>query len=64
MAIHSSVLDWQMPWTEEPSRRQSMGLQRDGHDLATEHYKTTAQYASKRKTSKTEVTPKWRSMRR
>ena len=25
MAIHSSVLAWGIPWTEEPGRRQSMG---------------------------------------
>ena len=27
----------EIPWTEEPSRLQSMGLQRVGHDLAIEH---------------------------
>ena len=26
------------PWTEEPGRLQSMGLQRVGHDLATNHH--------------------------
>ena len=26
-----------VPWTEELGRLQSMGLQRVGHDLATEH---------------------------
>ena len=25
MAIHSSILAWKMPWTEEPGRLQSMG---------------------------------------
>ena len=35
MATHSSVLAWKIPWTEEPSRLQSMGLQRVGHDWAT-----------------------------
>ena len=25
MATHSSVLAWKIPWTEEPSRLQSMG---------------------------------------
>ena len=25
MATHSSVLAWRIPWTEEPSRLQSMG---------------------------------------
>ena len=28
MAIHSSTIAWKIPWTQEPSRLQSMGLQR------------------------------------
>ena len=32
MATHSSILAWKIPWTEEPSRLQSMGSQRVGHD--------------------------------
>ena len=32
MAIHSSILAWRIPWTERPSRLQSTGLQRVGHD--------------------------------
>ena len=28
MATHSSVFVWRLPWTEEPGRLQSMGLQR------------------------------------
>ena len=28
MATHSSTLAWKIPWTEEPGRLQSMGLQR------------------------------------
>ena len=35
MAIHSSILAWKIPWTDEPGRLQSMGLQRVGHDWAT-----------------------------
>ena len=35
MAIHSSILAWRIPWTEKPSRLQSMGSQRVGHDWAT-----------------------------
>ena len=27
MATHSSVLAWEIPWTEEPGRLQTMGLQ-------------------------------------
>ena len=32
MATHSSSLAWEVPWTEEPGRLQSMGSQRIGHD--------------------------------
>ena len=32
MAIHSSVLAWRIPWTEEPGGLHSMGLQRVRHD--------------------------------
>jgi len=32
MATHSSILAWRIPWTEEPGRLQSMGLQRVGHE--------------------------------
>ena len=28
MATHSSILAWEMPWTEEPGRLQLMGLQK------------------------------------
>ena len=35
MATHSSTLAWKIPWTEELSRLQSMGLQRVGHNWAT-----------------------------
>ena len=28
MATHSSILDWEMPWTEEPGGLQSMGSQK------------------------------------
>ena len=32
VATHSSVLAWRIPWTEEPSGLQSIGLQRVRHD--------------------------------
>ena len=32
MAVHSSILAWKIPWTEEPGRLQAMGSQRAGHD--------------------------------
>ena len=37
MATHFSILAWRIPWTEESDGLQSMGSQRVGHDLATEH---------------------------
>ena len=35
IAIPSSILAWEIPWTEKPNGLQSMGLQRVRHDLAT-----------------------------
>ena len=35
MAPHSSTLAWEIPWTEQPGRLQSMGSLRVGHDWAT-----------------------------
>ena len=32
MATHSSILAWKIPWMEEPSRLQSVGSQRVGHN--------------------------------
>ena len=32
MATHSSTLAWNIPWTEEPGRLQSMGSLGVGHD--------------------------------
>ena len=32
MATHSSILAWKTPWSEEPDRLQSTGLQRVGHN--------------------------------
>ena len=32
MATHSSTLAWKVPWTEEPGRLQSIGLQRVEHN--------------------------------
>ena len=32
MATHSSIFAWRIPWTEEPDRLQSTGLQRVRHD--------------------------------
>ena len=32
MATHFSILAWRSPWTEEPGRLQSVGLQTVRHD--------------------------------
>ena len=32
MATHSSILAWEIPWTEEPDGLWSMESQRVGHD--------------------------------
>ena len=37
MAMHSSVLAWEILQIEEPGGLQSMGLQRVGHDWASKH---------------------------
>ena len=38
MATHSSILAWEIPWTEELSGLQSMGLRIVRHDLVTTQY--------------------------
>ena len=38
MATHSSILAWEIPWTEEPGGLQSTESQRVGHDLAGMHW--------------------------
>ena len=37
MDIHSNILAWSSPWTEEPGGLQSLGSQRDGHDQPLPH---------------------------
>ena len=40
MATHSSILAWEIPWTEEPGRLQSNSLQRVSHDRNWVHIPT------------------------
>ena len=47
VAPHSSTLAWKIPWTEEPGRLQSMGLQRVGHDGATSFFFFHSFYTSR-----------------
>ena len=35
MATHSSILAWEIPWTEEPGGIQSGGHRKDKHNGAT-----------------------------
>ena len=37
METHSSILAWEIPWTEEPGELQSMGSKRVGQDWVIEH---------------------------
>ena len=37
MATHSSVLAWEIPWTEEPGGLQSMGSRKSQQDLVTKN---------------------------
>ena len=37
MATHSSILAWEISWTEEPGGLQSMGLKRVGQESAHTH---------------------------
>ena len=35
MTTHSSILAWEIPWTEEPGRLQSMGSQKSQTQLSS-----------------------------
>ena len=41
-ATHSSMLTWRIPWTEEPGRLQSIGLQRVRHDWSNLTWHSTS----------------------
>ena len=45
MAMHSSILAWRIPWTEEPGGLQSIGSQRVRHNLATKQQLEVTLYA-------------------
>ena len=46
MATHSSILAWEIPWTEEPGGLQSMGSQRVRHDWVTNTLWLAGEYAT------------------
>ena len=51
MTIHSGILPWEIPWTEETGRLQSMRSQRVGHDLATKQQQQTLPVISSHKSN-------------
>ena len=46
MATQSSMLAWEIPWTEEPGRLQSMRVARVRHDLVTKQQHSSVYYLS------------------
>ena len=38
MVTSSNILAWEIPWTEEPGKQQSMGSQTVRHNLVTNHH--------------------------
>ena len=40
MAIHSNIIAWEIPWTDEPDRLQSMGFHRVRYDIFTKKQQT------------------------
>ena len=44
MATHSSILVWEIPWTEEPGGLQFRGSKRVGHDLVTKQQSIVKYY--------------------
>ena len=54
MATHSSILAWEIPWTEEPGGLQSMGLYKSRTQLSNET--TTTKLSNGTKTPKNKQT--------
>ena len=38
MATHTSILAWEIPWTEEPGGLQSIGSQSVGYNVVTNNH--------------------------
>ena len=57
MATHSSILDWKIPWTEEPGGLQSMELQRVGQKKkhTTKSWTRLSTHAKKKKKKRKKV---------
>ena len=63
MPTHSSILAWEIPWTEEPGKLQSMELQRVGHDSVHTHTHTYIYPLPRGPPSPQPLTPPSRSSR-
>ena len=50
IATHSSILTWEIPWTEEPGGLQFLGLQKSSkrHNLATKQQQTPRGFSESR----------------
>ena len=46
MVTHPSSLAWEIPWTEEPGRLESMGLQKVRHDLPSKQQQLNEESAN------------------
>ena len=46
MATRSSILAWEIPWTEEPGGLQSLGSQRVGQNLVTKTHTEVIHFTS------------------
>ena len=58
MAINSSILAWEIPWTEKPGGLQSMGSQRVRHDGAHTHTPSSPSRAPSTNTHLSDLTSK------
>ena len=57
MATHSSILVWEIPWTEEPGGLQSMGLQKSQTRPSTENTENIRNMQVKKDVFKTMIIP-------
>ena len=59
MATHSGILAWRIPWTEEPGRLQTMGLQRVRGKQLSKHAEARSKQAEAKAMSKQEMVAAW-----
>ena len=60
MAIHSSILAWRIPWTEEPGGLQSIGLQRVRQDWDDSAHMHTREECQGQNRGNVSITPRVR----